>query len=67
MSDEEELDGLLDGLLADGKRIAKALCEHVREMGASSMEQNIFIEDECYVVTVSHKPVVDEQTEDQKT
>lgn len=54
----------LDESLADGKRIATALCEHVREMGASDMEIAILIEDERYEVKVRHKPVVDEPVED---
>lgn len=46
--------------LNEGNEAATRLVQHLRRMEANQMSQSVFIEDEEYKVTVTHKPVTTE-------
>lgn len=47
----------LDRELNEGKDAARALAEHLNRMGAANLRVEVLVEDEKYLVTVTHQPV----------
>ncbi len=50
----------LDQEIAEGRRLAKELVEHILRMGSAGARIPILIADESYVVSVKHIPVTPE-------
>ncbi len=48
----------LEAEMANGKRIARELAVHLRAMNAFNAQFPVSVDDENYVVTIAHIPVI---------